>query len=798
MFVKLVRIVPFVLVFASTTAGCKDSSSLSDPWPSWSDSAVEQAIAVGREAEEKGEFDAALRAYEDALSRMGGEKGVERARILQAIGKVQNRLGDYLTASHHLEEALRLAHGLRPPDPRLQMRIALYLGNAYKNLGAFQKAVEAYEETYRLSRIHGDISMEGASHIGFGNVYLNLGQPDTALDHYRRARILLQDRQRTAGRTYAVVLHNLGWAYLELGELGRAEALLEEALGLRTRQGNLRGVASTKANLGILDYERGEFGEAAQRLEEAFKLARKAQDVQTEALAALYLGLSLMKTEEPEKALPWIEGAVERCRTHGFRDDLWPALFAYAEVMEALGRPAEEVEAAYREAMAIVGDLGAQLAARGARDAFFADKEHLYAKYIAFLRRRGREMESARFAEEARRLRFHPTDAGFPFPPEAYVLDVAKIEEEAKRFLGHLEAASPTGEERARLALRRLGLLYHRKLQRSPSPSEDRLLPPLAREEALLSYYETPEGIIGWWIDADGVESFEVPLSSDLLRGKITRFREDLVGGERAQGVGQELADLLLGPVSPHLSQVDRLVIVAPDFLHALPWAALPGPAGAFLGETHRVAMALHTAPLANASDDSPHNLSAAHAIAPPLLFTLGAEPLFGGEGRLAEAFVGSWEDLLEQDRGRWAGNILHIGLPLHLTEEPLFTYMKLRSEGGGTHLLMISEWLRRADHRPLIVLSGGFVADSAPHASGLPDALQFIEFLLSQGVPAVIALQWPVSKEVLREFIALSIEKASSGISAAEAFHQAQTELIQKGIPAAQWAAFTSYGTPR
>ncbi len=794
MFVKLVRIASFVLAFALMTAGCSGSSNLSDPWPVWSDPAVGQAVAAGREAEEKGDFETASKAYERALSRMGGAKGVERARVLQAIGKVQNRLGNYLEASHRLEEALRLAHGLRPPDPRLQMRIALYLGNAYKNLGAFQKAVEAYEETYRLSRIHGDLSMEGASHIGFGNVYLNLGQMETALDHYRRARILLQDRQRTAGRTYAVVLHNLGWAYLELGELERAGTLLEEALRLRTRQGNLRGVASTKTNLGILDYARGAFPQAARRLEEAFELARRSQDAQTEALAALYLGLSLARQNRPDRALPWIEGAVERCRTHGFRDDLWPALFAYAEVMEAIGRPAAEVEAAYREAITIVGDLGARLAARRARDTFFADKERLYAKYIAFLRREGREVESARFAEEARRLRFHAADAGYPFPPEAYALDVAEIEAEAKRFLAHLEVASPTGEESARLALRRLALLYRHELGRSPSLSEVPLLPPLDREEALLSYYETAEGLIGWWIDAAGVESFEIPLSPDLLRGKISRFREDLVRGE-VLGVGRELYERLVGPVSPHLSQVDRLVIVAPDFLHALPWAALPTPEGPFLGETHFVGMELHTARLANDSGASPLGPSTASL---PSLLTVGVEPLFAAEEGMSEVLVDVWEALLAGDPGRWPGGILHIALPLHLTEEPLFTYMKIRSEGGEAHLVTISEWLRRTGHRPAVVLAGGFVTGSATHPASLPDALQFIEFLRSQGVPAAIALQWPVSKEVLREFIALSIQKASTGISPAEAFHQAQTELIQKGVPAAQWAAFTCYGTPR
>jgi len=77
------------------------------------------------------------------------------------------------------------------------------LGNAYRNLGQVEKAIEYYEKALEIAREIGDRQGEGADLGNLGNAYSDLGQVEKAIEYYEQALVIAQeigDRQGEGDR----------------------------------------------------------------------------------------------------------------------------------------------------------------------------------------------------------------------------------------------------------------------------------------------------------------------------------------------------------------------------------------------------------------------------------------------------------------------------------------------------------------------------------------------------------------------------------------------------------------------
>ena len=62
------------------------------------------------------------------------------------------------------------------------------LGNCYRNIGQNQTAIEYYEKAKQIALKHGDKRIERQAFRGLGNAYLNVGKYQTAIEYFQKAQ----------------------------------------------------------------------------------------------------------------------------------------------------------------------------------------------------------------------------------------------------------------------------------------------------------------------------------------------------------------------------------------------------------------------------------------------------------------------------------------------------------------------------------------------------------------------------------------------------------------------------------
>ncbi|MFN6306097.1 MAG: tetratricopeptide repeat protein, partial [Microcystis sp.] len=110
------------------------------------------------------------------------------------------------------------------------------LGNAYKSLGEYQKAIEFYQQSLAILREIGDRGGEANSYMGLGNVYYSLGEYQKAIEFHQQSLAITREIGDRRGE--AKSWFNLGFTYYKLDRISEAkEAYLQarklfQALGL--------------------------------------------------------------------------------------------------------------------------------------------------------------------------------------------------------------------------------------------------------------------------------------------------------------------------------------------------------------------------------------------------------------------------------------------------------------------------------------------------------------------------------------------------------------------------------------
>jgi tetratricopeptide (TPR) repeat protein len=168
------------------------------------------------------------------------ELQLDYAEAYIARGNAYKDLGQYQRAIEDYNEAIRL----KPDDVAFNNR-----GIAYTKLGQYQRAIEDYNEAIRLT------PNLAAAHYNRGNAYYSLGQNQRAIEEFNVAIRLKQD--------YVDAYNNRGAAYLRLGQYQRAIEDYNEAIRLKPDYADAyanRGSAyllQANFNLGCRDAQKG-------------------------------------------------------------------------------------------------------------------------------------------------------------------------------------------------------------------------------------------------------------------------------------------------------------------------------------------------------------------------------------------------------------------------------------------------------------------------------------------------------------------------------------------------------------
>lgn len=303
-----------------------DSVELAAP-PEWTLEATglsaDSILEVGLAVYDRGEFDRAASLLETAAIRADEENDSRtRARALTWLGNAARHLGRYDDSRRYGEQALALkrAAGLadllwrsynalgllawrearlvdaaalydmalaaadHADDPEATAKVANNVGLVHFDLGNFHAARAGFERLREAAERLGLRREVGEALSNLGMLETALGDPRSAIPKLQEARAIFQEI--TDPTREQVTLGHLGSAYLALGDVGGAHAVLDTALS-RSRAAGLR--AEEAQNLELLA---GLYSVAGDR-RRALRHWAEAREINLQLQDDLYAGIDL-------------------------------------------------------------------------------------------------------------------------------------------------------------------------------------------------------------------------------------------------------------------------------------------------------------------------------------------------------------------------------------------------------------------------------------------------------------------------------------------------------------------------
>ncbi|NBB92828.1 MAG: CHAT domain-containing protein [Gammaproteobacteria bacterium] len=440
--------------------------------------------------------------------------------------------------------------------------------------------------------------------VRLSQLYARLGDTESAL-HYAQEAVDLEPEDLNA-RLRA--LRNLADLQQDLADYPAAVAAIDAALALvadRPESRQHRMLESRRAHVRLLD---GRSDRAVGIQESIHRAMARHEQPGEAAIVAYRLALALIEAGRPDEAEPLLHDALEVFREtrRVFRELL--VLEALVRLhdgdetarLDASTRAFERALDLRRQSLGDIRRLGLSATLGRIDDRhvrLLASLDRPEQAWAASARIRAAESIDLRLAQRRGRTRATRQDlldrhgelmtrlheirlAGTADSAASGLL--LQIDEIESRLRGLDEAAGTT-----------------------PPPDLAAVQAQLGAERALLSYYLTPEGSLLWTVSADGIRQFELPGSGRIEAGVsslLARLRHPRQAVGAIGRLAGELGDLLAGPASGVIENVEEILIEPHGNLQALPFGLLAVD-GTLLGD--RVTLR-RIAALAPATEPSP------------------------------------------------------------------------------------------------------------------------------------------------------------------------------------------------
>jgi eukaryotic-like serine/threonine-protein kinase len=341
------------------------------------------------------EFALAFSKMAETYSRLGYDNEAEDAS-LKAVDKSQNlpETEKYLIAANHFRiaknypkalEAYQNLGKVSPDNPDLESS----LGNIYENSGDFTKAREFYQKV--LASNPKDI----ATLLAMGRVEILSGNPQASIEPLNHAYSLAVavDNQEQKG----TILHVLGAAYSNLSKPDDALQNYQQALEIRRKLGEKKGIADSlnmiaitydglaKSDLALKNYndalriyreigdkqdtgavllnlgqfydDRGKYDEALKLLKESLQIQHDVQNQNGEALCLNNIGGTYLSKGDFDDAGVYLEQALQLREKINVPGDIATTLHNLGEVSTKTGQY-DQALARYMRALQLYRDAG--------------------------------------------------------------------------------------------------------------------------------------------------------------------------------------------------------------------------------------------------------------------------------------------------------------------------------------------------------------------------------------------------------------------------------------------------------
>jgi CHAT domain-containing protein len=217
------------------------------------------------------------------------------------------------------------------------------------------RALELYQEAFRLSGAAHDTAGEMLAGLWLGRAQYAMGAPEAAMAPLRRSLVLSQK----LGELHAecATFNALGWAEADLAQPGEAAAHTERALTLARRIGDRQCEAEALNVAAEVQMATGHDTEAPALYDQALSISQQLHDRRGEAQALLNLAYAHADISQVDEARASYEAAISIWRSVGERRGQARVLIGLAQLNGIVGER-QRALSYYHQARALVDVLG--------------------------------------------------------------------------------------------------------------------------------------------------------------------------------------------------------------------------------------------------------------------------------------------------------------------------------------------------------------------------------------------------------------------------------------------------------
>jgi tetratricopeptide (TPR) repeat protein len=328
--------------------------------------------------------DEAITVLKDVLERATAPRDIAATRYNLATAYLS--LGQPEEARAELEGALPIAE--RIGDRELQERCRFELGNTYFQLNKVLLALECYRGCYDAIQ-HGAMRDPGfklSVLSSLGNAYWYLGEVEKAVEILKEAAELSNDvmNPERLGQVYWL----LSSTYGAQGDVARAKRYALQSIAAYEEVGNKRQAAYVHSRLGRAYIQSNQLEDAEAHLHVAHDMARKLDDAQGIAEAAVSLSELHLRRKQFDEAEAEAREALEAAERHRDTVQHAEALLAMGEALEARGKK-RDAETHIRNALKALESVESRqpLAKAYARVSTFYENRQDAAKALEYMRK---------------------------------------------------------------------------------------------------------------------------------------------------------------------------------------------------------------------------------------------------------------------------------------------------------------------------------------------------------------------------------------------------------------------------
>ena len=223
--------------------------------------------------------------------------------------------GEWEVAREHIQQALDLGSSMSNARSGLPI---LERGTLALWQGDWELASRSLEESVATSDRLSNPETLRLGQAALAELHLLQGQPEAAA---RRLEPVL-DRPGLQEFDVTALLPILAWAYLEMGEVGRAEQVVAEGIKRALAQKNRLALVDALRVQGMMLARLGQWQEAKRAFEEAVSLPQMMPYPYAEARAQYEWGMMLVRKGEPAQARELLEEAAVIFRRLGANKDI--------------------------------------------------------------------------------------------------------------------------------------------------------------------------------------------------------------------------------------------------------------------------------------------------------------------------------------------------------------------------------------------------------------------------------------------------------------------------------------------